>query len=112
MGIRCDEYNGVCVVAVQGDLSGDAVVETRRVVDESLARADAPGFVFDLDGCEFMDSAGLELLCGVRRRCDQAGKRVTLARVGAACAKILEVTRLAGRFDCHAELDRALRAAR
>ena len=112
MGIRCDEYNGVCVVAIDGDLAGNAVAEARGLVDGALSRPNARGIVFDLGDCEFVDSAALELLCRVRRRCDDAGIRVTLARVGPACAKILEVTRLAGQFDCRADLAQALAATR
>ena len=112
MGVRCDEYSGVYVVAVGGALSGDAVAEAQRAVDAALARRRGVGVVFDLEGCGFVDSGGLEMLCRVRRRCADAGTRVTLARVGATCAKILEVTRLAGRFECHTELSRAVAAAR
>ncbi len=82
MGIRCDEYNGVCVVAVDGNLAGDAVAEARGVVDAALSRREARGIVFDLGDCGFVDSAALELLCLVRRRCDDAGTRVTLAGSG------------------------------
>ena len=112
MNIRTDEYNGVCVVAVGGDLAGDAVAETWRVVDEVFERRGGVGFVFDLGDCAFVDSAGLEMLCRVRRRCHDAGTRVALARVAGNCAKILEITRLAGQFDCHGGLDRAVAAAR
>ena len=112
MGIRSDEYNGVCVVAIDGDLAGDAVAEARGVVDGALSRRDGRGIVFDLGACNFVDSAALELLCRVRRRCDDAGTRVALARVGPACAKILELTRLAGQFDCHPDVARALGASR
>ena len=112
MSIRCDDYNGVRVVVVGRDLAGDAVAEAQRLVDESLARRGGHGLVFDLGDCGFVDSAGLELLCRTRRRCEGAGARVTLARAGGACAKILDVTRLTARFDCHADLTRAVAAAR
>ena len=112
MSVRTDEYSGVCVVAVEGELAGDAALEARRAVDEVLARRGGVGVVFDLGACESVDSAGLEMLCRVRRRCEEAGARVALARVGVTCAKVLEITRLAGRFECHAELERAVAAAR
>lgn len=112
MGIRTEEYSGVCVVAVEGGLAGDAAREARRAVDEVMARRGAVGVVFDLGACESVDSAGLEMLCQVRRRCEDAGARVALARVGATWAKVLEITRLVGRFECHAELERAVAAAR
>jgi anti-sigma B factor antagonist len=111
VSIRCDEHNGVCLVTVDGDLAGGRADEARQAVEALLARA-AGGVVFDLGRCGFIDSAGLELLCRVRRRCDERGGRMALSRVGAGCAKILQITRLAGRFDCHADLNRALAAAR
>lgn len=112
MSIRYDEYNGVCVITVDGGLSGEAVADARRAVEEALSRSKGQAFVFDLGECDFIDSSGLDLLCHVRRRCEDAGTRVTLARVGATVAKILELTRLVGRFDCHADLTRAAAAAR
>ena len=112
MSIRTEEYNGVCVVAVEGELAGDAALEARRVVDEVLGRRGGVGVVFDLGRCEYVDSAGLEMLCRARRRCEAAGARVALARVGGTLARVLEITRLVGRFECHAELERAVAAAR
>jgi anti-anti-sigma factor len=112
MSLRCDEYNGVCVITTEGDLAGDVAAEARRICDERLSRPDAASFVFDLGRCEFIDSAGLEMLCSVRRRCDEAGKHIALARPGPNCARILELTRLAARFDCHADLTGAVSAAR
>lgn len=111
MSIRCEEHNGVCVVTVDGDLAGARAEEARRAADAALSRPGG-GVVFDLGGCDFIDSAGLEMLCRVRRRCDERGGRMALARVGGGCAKILQITRLAGRFDCHTDLNRALAAAR
>jgi anti-anti-sigma factor len=111
MSIRCDEHNGVCVVTVEGDLAGARANDVRLAVDALPGRPNA-GIVFDLGQCGFIDSAGLELLCRVRRRCDQRGGRLALARVGAGCAKILQITRLAAQFDCHADVSRALAATR
>jgi anti-anti-sigma factor len=112
MSIRCDEYNGICVLTPGGDLAGDAAVDAQRSCDEQFSRPNPPSIVFDLTACEFIDSAGLEMLCRLRRRADEAGARVALARVGANAAKILGITRLAGRFDCHPELSGAVSAAR
>ena len=111
MPVRTTEQPGVCVVTVEGDLSGATAAEAQQAVDEVLLRGPG-GFVFDLEECDFIDSAGLEMLCRLRRRCDEAGGRLELACVDATCRKILEFTRLSTRFDCHADLARALSAAR
>jgi anti-anti-sigma factor len=111
MSIRCDQQNGVCVVTVDGDLAAARVDEAQHVVGPVLGRPNT-GIVFDLGQCGFIDSAGLELLCSTRRKCDERGGRMALARVGPGCAKILHITRLAARFDCHPDLRGALAAAR
>ena len=108
MPIRSEEYNGVSVFTVEGDLSGETVLEAQRLLHGPVVRS----LVFDLKDCAFIDSPGLELLSRTRRRYDEAGCRIGLARVGHNCRKILEITRLAARFDCHVDLARALAAAR
>jgi anti-anti-sigma factor len=97
----------VSLLTIDGDLAGDAVLEAGRRLHGPVTG----NVVVDLGGCRFIDSAGLELLCRTRRRCEAAGRRFELARVGASCRQILDLTRLAGRFDCHADLGRALAAA-
>jgi anti-anti-sigma factor len=112
MGIRCDEYDGICVLTPDGELAGDVVFEAQRTCEDRLSRPHPPSFVFNLGGCDFIDSAGLEMLCRVRRRADAVGVGMTLARPGTNVAKILEITRLAGRIDCHSDLAAAVSAAR
>jgi hypothetical protein len=69
MAIRSDEYNGVCVLTVDGSLTGETAAALRRG-GEKLAAADAN------------------------------------------CQKILEITRLAHRFECHADVSAALKTMR
>jgi anti-anti-sigma factor len=108
MPVRSDEYNGVSVFTVGGDLAGETVLDAQRLLHGPVTR----GLVFDLNGCRFIDSAGLELLTRTRRRYDEAGRRVELARMEPNCRQILEITRLAGRFECHVDVARAVAAAR
>jgi anti-anti-sigma factor len=112
MGIHVDDYNGVCVLTPDGDLSGEVAADARRLCDQHLSVSNAPSFVFDLGRCDTIDSAGLELLCRVRRWCDDAGTRLALARPAPNVIKILQITRLAARFDWHPDLARAVAAAR
>jgi hypothetical protein len=48
MSIRCDDESGTCVVAVTGDLSGDATTSARSVVERVLERSPPVDVVFDL----------------------------------------------------------------
>ena len=70
MSVHFDKYKDVVVVTVEGDLAGEGVAAVRQEVDEALGRGMATGVVFDLNNCDFVDSAGLEMLCALRRRCE------------------------------------------
>ena len=112
MAILCDQYNEVCVVTVVGDLSGEDATALYQSVDDAVRRRTSTEFVVDLDGCDFIDSAGLEALLRAKRRCEGAGGRIELANLDATCRRILQVTRLDQRFECHADLPAALKAVR
>jgi stage II sporulation protein AA (anti-sigma F factor antagonist) len=112
MAIRFDEYNGVCVVTVDGDLSGDAGAALRRAAGERIEQKRTVDFVVDLAKAGFVDSAGLESLLWLKRRCEEGFGKVKLAAAGENCRKILQITRLDQRLECHPDLPMALRTMR
>ncbi len=61
-------------------------------------------------GVGFIDSAGLEQLLWVRDWCNENKCELRLAGLDENCARILEITRLAGEFDCYAELAKAVKS--
>ena len=112
MAIKCDEYNGVCVLSVNGDLSGDAGPAVRRFAEERITEKQIVDFVVDLGKTSFIDSEGLEAILWLKRRADDRFGRVKIAAADENCQKILEVTRLAHRFECHPDLASALKTMR
>lgn len=110
MPIKCDEYDHVCVIAVNGEFTGADTEQVRKAVDERLASRRAVDFVIDFEHCRFLSSEGLEALLAVRRRCEERRGQVKLAGLDANCRKILQITRLDRRFECHQDLPTALRA--
>jgi anti-sigma B factor antagonist len=109
MSIRTEEYNGVCVLTVEGDLANDDAAALRQLVDARAAEEGATNLVVDLEKCSYIDSAGLEALLAARRQCDQSGGRLSLANLDANCRKVLEITRLARHFESHASLAGAMK---
>ena len=112
MAIKCDEYSGVCVLTVDGDLTADAGAVVRRTADERIEQKQIIDFVVDLERTGFIDSDGLETLLWLKRRSEDLFGRVKLACPDENCRKILEITRLAHRFECHADLPAALKTMR
>ena len=111
MAIKSDEYHGVCVLTVDGDLSGETGAALRRSAEDRIAQKQAD-FVVDLEKSTFIDSEGLESLLWLKRRSEELLGRVKLATSNSNCLKILEITRLVHRFECHSDLSSTLRTMR
>lgn len=112
MPIKSDEYNGIFVLTVIGDLSGDDAAVARKMVDEVIDKKQIVDVVIDCESCAFIDSDGLETLLAIKRKCDDLFGQFKLVKVNADCKTILEITRLDARFDIAGELPAALKAMR
>jgi anti-anti-sigma factor len=109
MAIKCEEYNQVCVITLGADFLGEEIKQTRASVDELIDKKNIVDFVFDFEKAGFIDSEGLEALLLVKRRCEDLFGQVKLVNLDENCRKILEVTRLDHRFECHGDLPSALK---
>jgi anti-anti-sigma factor len=109
LAIKCDEYNGICVLAVDGDLTADASAQIKKLASERIDKRQLVEFVVDLQRAAFIDSGGLETLLWLKRRCDDLFGKVKLAALDENCRKILEMTRLTHRFECHDDMPSALK---
>ena len=112
MPVTCEEYNKVCVMTVDGDLVGENVAHARKSVDEHIDNKQIVHFVLDLEKAGFIDSDGLEMLLWLKRKCEELFGQVKLAALDENLRKILEVTRLEHRFQCHPDLTSALKTMR
>lgn len=112
MPVKCEEYNGACVMSVVGDFAGDAVAPTRKQAEDLIDQRRIVDFVFDLEKSPFIDSEGLEALLGIKRKCEDLFGQLKLASVDENVKKILEVTRLTHRFECAVDVPTALKTMR
>ena len=111
MNVRCEDYDHVTVVSVAGEFNADATENFRKQIDERLERK-VRFFVIDLQQTNFVDSKGLESLIWVQEQCDERLGQVRLCNPDDTCRKILQVTRLDGRFDVFADVTEAVKTMR
>jgi len=111
MNVRCEDYDHVTVVTVIGEFNADATEGFRKQIDERLERK-VRFFVIDLQQTNFVDSKGLESLIWVQEQCDERLGQVRLCNPDDTCRKILQVTRLDGRFDVFADVTEAVKTMR
>lgn len=111
MKIAHEDYDQLSVLTIRGDLTLDHTEALKSAAMERLARQ-TRDFVLDITAMDFIDSKGLEMLLWLQ---EQAGERlgqIRLAGKSDNVAKILEMTRLANRFDSHPDLEAAIKSLR
>jgi len=109
---KAEDYNNVCVLSLDGDLSGEATQAVRKLADERVDHRQIVDFVIDFEKASFFDSEGLETLLWLKRRCEDLFGQLKLVNLDDNCRKILEITRLEHRFECHPDLPSALKTMR
>ena len=112
MAIKCEEYDQIAVITLGGDLVGEDSEQSLKQVEELIDKRQIVDFVFDFTKAGFVDSDGLETLLQVKRRCEELFGQIKLASLDENCRKILEMTRLDHRFECHVDLAAALKTLR
>lgn len=110
--VHVEEYDGVCVVTVKGDFTGDAVAGARRAADECFDSRQMADVVIDLEHSRVVDSQGLEALLWIKRRCDSAAGRFRIAGATEEVRTVLEMTRLNRSLETAHDVASALKAMR
>ena len=112
MALKVEDYSNVCVVLLDGDLATTASEELRKAVEERIEQRRIVDFVVDFEKADFIDSEGLETLLWLKRRCEDLFGQTKLVNLDENCRKILEITRLEHRFECHGDLAAAIKTMR
>ncbi len=112
MAITCEDYNQICVLRVDGDFVGEDVAAARQAVEEAIEQKQIVDFVIDMEKAPFVDSEGLETLLWMKSRCEELFGQLKLARLDETCRKIMQITRLDHRFECHDNIESALKTMR
>jgi anti-sigma B factor antagonist len=108
MDLRAErrDRGDVAVLALHGDVDLNAAPSLRLALMEAIdARKRV---VVDLEGVDFIDSAGLGVLLGGLERARGADRELVLVATGRNVLKVLELTGLTRVFELHASLAGAL----
>lgn len=97
--LRVDVQSGRDRVVVR--LSGELDLASAPVLERELERPDiesASMLVLDLDGLEFLDSTGLQVLLSTHRRATEQGQQFAITRGSPQVQRLLDITRVAERL--------------
>lgn len=109
MKMDVQEYNGVKVMELQGELDCDVVEQFEHKIEE-VVNSDNGSLVLDMSKITFVDSEGLEHLLWARDYCSENKCQLRLAAISDNFDKILEITRLDNEFDRYSDLSEALKS--
>ncbi len=112
MPVKCEEYSQVCVMEIHGDFTAETAGQAKKALDDHVDQRRIVDFVVDFQKAPFVDSDGLEALLWMKRRCEDLFGQFKIVNLDENCKKILELTRLDHRFECHGDLPTALKTMR
>jgi anti-sigma B factor antagonist len=109
--IRTERYGESWVVTVVGDVDLHSAPELRDRLT-SLGDTGAKHVVVDLSDCEFLDSMGLGVLLGAKKRMARDGRELHVVVTSPDVRRIFEITMLDRVLDLHATRAEALNGDR
>lgn len=109
MKLSHHDQDQLTVLSVRGDLEADQADRFRKAVLERM-EARIRDFVLDLRELEHLDSSGLESLLWLQDQCAEQLGQVRLAGARDHVRTILEMTRLAARFEHCDSVDTAIQS--
>ena len=90
MTISTVSGKGRLIVQLTGELDQHEARETREKVEEQLDELLPRECALDLSGLRFMDSSGIAVILGIRRRMEELGGRLYLVNVPGQPRRVLE----------------------
>ncbi|MFW6059163.1 MAG: STAS domain-containing protein [Phycisphaeraceae bacterium] len=112
MKLACEDYDDISVMSIKGELVADEIERFRKTVQQRFEQSRVRDFVLDCNEMDFIDSQGLESLLWLQDQCADRLGQIRLAGCHDNIRTIFRMTRLAPRFDCHDDVDAALKSLR
>jgi anti-anti-sigma factor len=100
-------WDGLCVVALRGEMDMNNAAAVRRAVDGRIG-ADSCDLIVELSQLTFMDSSGIDELVSLSRTLDTEGGMIVLAAPTAAVARLFATVKLGDGFVISESLEDAL----
>jgi anti-sigma B factor antagonist len=108
-GVSEQRRVGLTVVSPHGEVDVATAPALREHLDQVIDRDPGP-VVVDLTAVTFIDSTGLGVLIGARKRCADADRDLRIVVSEPRILKVFEITGLTDHFTMHESLELALGA--
>lgn len=112
MKLTCQDHGDVTVMRIIGEFTVDEAHHVEQAAQQRIDEGRGRDIVVDCSALEFIDSRGLEVLIWLQDRCAEHLGQMRLAGLSDHLRTVLEMTRLAPRFECHDEIESAVKSLR
>lgn len=111
MILNCSKHQSIGVIQVGSALTAATADPFHEQFNRwQEAEREVNNFVVDMDGVDFMDSAGLGVLITILKRITERGGDVKIAKLQKKPRMVFEITRAYKLFEIYDTVDDALRA--
>lgn len=88
---------GQGAIALSGEVDFSSSNDLRAALDNFI-KASSGEVQLDLSGLTYLDSSGLAVLIGLRKKLDAKGRALTVTAIHANAEKVFRLTQVAGLF--------------
>jgi anti-sigma B factor antagonist len=106
MSLDFYEKENAGVLEINGRLDAFSAPDLKNMFEQMIGRT--PNIVFDMKGCEFIDSTGLGMIVACLKSASQAGGDIRLARLQEKPKMVFDITRAYKIFQFFDSLETAV----
>ena len=106
MTINFTEKDNIGILEIKGRLDAASAPELKAKFDTLVGKT--PYYIFDMQGCDFIDSTGLGMIVACLKSASQQGGDIRLARLQDKPRMVFDITRAYRIFHIFDDLEAAL----
>ena len=106
MNLNFETNKNIGIVSINGRLDAYNAPELKAFFDQVASKT--AHFVFDMDGCEFIDSTGLGTIVACLKAASQNGGDIRIARLQDKPRMVFDITRAYKIFHIFDDIEAAL----
>jgi anti-anti-sigma factor len=108
MEVRIREQDGITIASLVGKLDSSSAADVQDVLLKKITKGIK--FVFDMESCTFVSSAGLRMLLIIAKRVKIDNISAAMAAVSGEIMEVMEMTGFDDMFDSYNTVDEAIKA--
>ena len=109
MDIKIENQKGITIISLTGNLDSVSSGEVQNtVLDKITTEGEGAKFVFDMQSCDFVSSAGLRTLLIIAKRIKVNNSSAAMGELSEEIMEVMEMTGFDEMYDSYPTVDAAI----